>query len=90
MVLVDTGPTAGPSWGREIEVAKGKGLSVIAFGPHEDLERLGKAKGLGADLVVANSAMMRNPVSVLDTFRLKRDAQRPSGGSDRHGDQPTQ
>jgi DNA-binding response OmpR family regulator len=45
----------------------GRGLHVLAFGPHKNLELRAQALDAGADRVVANSAFMRLLPTVLTT-----------------------
>jgi DNA-binding response OmpR family regulator len=54
LVIVNTA-TAGVDWEAAIRAARGRGLPVLAFGSHMDLEARAKALQAGAQKVVANS-----------------------------------
>jgi DNA-binding response OmpR family regulator len=54
LVIVNTA-TAGVDWEAAIRAARARGLPVLAFGSHMDLEARAKALQAGAEKVVANS-----------------------------------
>jgi DNA-binding response OmpR family regulator len=54
LVIVNTA-TAGVDWEAAIRAARARGLPVLAFGSHMDLEARAKALEAGAQKVVANS-----------------------------------
>ncbi|MGI9059966.1 MAG: hypothetical protein ACR2H5_15460 [Ktedonobacteraceae bacterium] len=54
LAIVNTA-TAGVDWEAAIREARSKGLPVLAFGSHMDLEARAKALAAGAQRVVANS-----------------------------------
>ncbi len=54
LVIVNTA-TAGVDWEAAIRAARARGLPVLAFGSHMDLEARAKALQAGAQKVVANS-----------------------------------
>jgi len=54
LVIINTA-TAGVDWEAAIREARSKGLPVLAFGSHMDLEARAKALAAGAQRVVANS-----------------------------------
>jgi len=68
VAIVDVGPTALPDWGKRIRALRSEGTRIIAFGPHQNPMVLARAKGLGADVVTINAAILRSPGAVLEAL----------------------
>jgi hypothetical protein len=75
-VIVNTA-TQGVNWEAAIRMARERGLPVLAFGSHMDLEAREKALQAGAQKVVANSKFARDMVGLVQRMLL----QYPQSGS---------
>ncbi|HZR40895.1 MAG TPA: hypothetical protein VFB12_12295 [Ktedonobacteraceae bacterium] len=64
LVIVNTA-TQGVNWEAAIRMARERGLPVLAFGSHMDLEAREKALQAGAQKVVANSKFARDMVGLV-------------------------
>ena len=69
------------SWEDAIRQARQRGIHVIAFGPHKDVEARRRAKSAGANRLLANSNLERDLPAILRSLRQAESAITPGEDS---------